>query len=220
MKHLSFFLLSVSLTVYGVAQEHRPDNRPVIIKEDSYNQHRSEQITNIDLLQALETAGITIHKFSLGEFDSTYKFSFILEEFKDGKLVKEDTLFTDDNQYHYYLPGKKEYFLDYLDQIKIFAQAKDSSITFHFKTAKLEFKRSVKQKKVSKKSFYNLRAYADTKWKFGQKIPMLVYASSWEDKKFNVERFCGVVMLADGDEGTQELLTSSPHYYRVSYLIW
>jgi hypothetical protein len=48
---------------------------------------------------------------------------------------------------------------------------------------------------------------------------LLIFASSWKDKTYNFHRFCGVVSLKENDKQTNELLTSSPKYYLISYKV-
>ena len=60
--------------------------------------------------------------------------------------------------------------------------------------------------KTDNRQFYNWREYEETKWKLNEKVPLLIFASSWLDKEYNFHRFCGVVNLKENDERTQELL--------------
>jgi hypothetical protein len=47
----------------------------------------------------------------------------------------------------------------------------------------------------------------------------MVFASSWEDKQRGFQRFCGVVNLTAGEEGTEELLRESPTYVMFTYRV-
>lgn len=73
--------------------------------------------------------------------------------------------------------------------------------------------------KYSKESFYTLRAYVDSKWVLNEKMPLLIYGSSWKDKKYGFQRFCGLVNLKKDDKDSDELLTLSPHYLLLSYIV-
>ncbi len=188
-----------------------------ILKEDGINMFKSDQITNLDLVQALDIAGISINKFDLGEFDKKYKILIIIDEFKDGKNIKSDTILNQNNTYTYFERGEKDYYRAYIDQIKIFTQSEDTTLTLYFNTYKMRFREEIHFDKYYEDSFYHLRAYIDTKWLANEKVPLLVYASSWLDKKHGFQRFCGVVNLSKNDKDTNELLSSSPHYYMVSY---
>jgi len=201
-----------------LSQQFKSDKRIQVLKEDDNNMYKSDLITNLDLIQALEVAGISINKFDLGVFDKKYQFLIIQEEFKDGKRIKSDTLFNDDNTYNYFVKGEKDYYTAYIDQIKIFTQSKDTTFTMNFSTYGMRFKKEIHFQRNGKDSFYNLRSYLDTKWILNEKIPLLVYASSWKDKKWGFQRFCGVVNLSRDDKETDDLLNSSPHYYMISYI--
>jgi hypothetical protein len=48
---------------------------------------------------------------------------------------------------------------------------------------------------------------------------MLVYSSSWYDKKYDIERSCGAVDLSNDQSATKELLSNSSHYFLISYKI-
>lgn len=219
---MKLFLLPLMIILFAngnlFSQQYKADNRIQLLKEDDNNSYKSDRISTLDLVQALEVAGVTINKFNLGTFDKKYQLLIILDEFKEGKKVKSDTLMNEDNTYYYYERGEKDIYMTYLDQIKIFTQSKDSTFTMNFKTYKMSFKHVVHFQKLTEKSFYNLRSYPDTKWILNEKIPLLVYASSWKDKKGDFQRFCGVVNLSRNDKETDELLNSSPHYYMVSYI--
>ena len=210
------FVLSIKLDLFS--QQYKSDNRLQILKEDSDNQFKSDLINNLDLLEALNFAGISINKFDLGVFDKTYQFLIIQDEYKDGKIIKTDTIFDGDNNYHYYVNGEKDYYTAYIDQIKVFTELQDTTLLMEFSTYGIRMNKIIQFKKINKNSFYNLRRYVDTKWKLNEKIPFLVFASSWEDKRFDIERFCGVSNLSKNDKGTEELLNSSPHYYVFNYI--
>jgi len=220
MKHLLLLALLITLISSNLfSQQYQRDTRIQILKEDGNNLYKSDQITDIDLLQALELSGISINKFQIGSFDKKYNLLILIDEYKDYKIVKSDTLFNDTNEYIYFRTGEKEYFKDYIDQIKIISKTQDTVLTFQFITYGVRFKKEIHHKKYDKESFYNFRTYSNTRWELNVKIPLLVYASSWKDKQYGFQRFCGVVDLSSNIEKTNELLNSSPHYYSISYLI-
>ncbi len=220
MKKLLFISLAILLAIGDVySQQFKSDTRIQILKEDDINMYNSDQITNLDLVQALEIAGISINKFKLGVFDKEYDFLIVVDEFKDGQNINSDTILNQNNTYIYFEKGEKDYYTAYIDQIKIFTEAKDTTLTLHFSTYGMRFKEEIHFDKYYDDSFYNLRSYAETKWTLNEKIPLLVYASSWKDKKRGFQRFCGVVNLSRNDKDTDELLDSSPHYYMISYIV-
>jgi Domain of unknown function (DUF5041) len=221
MKTLSVIvMLSICLQATINAQTYKKDTRSQIQKEDSYNKWQSEEMTTQDLLHALSIAGIRIHKFDLGEFDKKYDFYVIVDEFVEGKIVKTDTILNETNEYTSPKLGEKGYYTHYIDQLKLISRDDETKSQVKFFTYFVETRTyDLVCKKNKKNQFYAWRDFGDTSWKLNQKIPVAVFASSWEDKKYNVQRFCGVVKLEDGEKQTEELLTSSPHYYRISYAI-
>lgn len=95
----------------------------------------------------------------------------------------------------------------------------DSVSSLTLKTYALKKLTTLKKRKERKDQFYLYRRYSKIPWVLNKDIPLMVYASSWHDKKFNVERFCGVLDLSYNDQATQELFNNSPHYFLVSYKI-
>ena len=55
------------------AQEVKPDTRIPLLKEDGLNQFKSNEITQLDLLHALDFMDVRIQKFNLGKFDQKYQ---------------------------------------------------------------------------------------------------------------------------------------------------
>jgi hypothetical protein len=220
MKYLClFFVITIVTSNDLMSQQFKRDTRLQTIKEDAYNMYQSDKVSNLDLIEALELSGIAINKFYFGTFDKQYNFILIIDEFKDGKIANSDTVLNDNNEYHYYTTGSKEVSTDYIDQLKIFSKTQDTSLIFYFKIYDMSFKKNIQFKKYDKNSYYYFRSYFDTKWSLNEKIPLLVYASSWLDKKGGFQRFCGVANLTRNSDKTTELLTSSPHYFMISYLV-
>lgn len=220
MKNHFLLLILIILTNSIIYSQHfKSDTRISILKEDGNNIYKSDKITNLDLIQALEVVGISINKYNLGFFDKEYKFFILMDEYKNGENIKSDTILDYNNKYIYFVEGEKDYYSDYIDQIKIISKVDDSTLTLHFSTYGIKTKEEIQYTKYDKESFYNLRSYTDTKWSLNKKIPLLVYASSWKDKRRGFQRFCGVVNLSRNNKETDALLTSSPHYYMISYLI-
>lgn len=201
------------------AQKVKPDPRLPLLKEDSQNKYRSTEITQLDLLHALDFAGIRVQKFKLGRFDQQYQLHIFAETYEKGEIVKRDTLFAGDNQYHYFEQGEKDYFYDYLDQLKFISKSEDNRSEIRLHTYAMSTKKEVALKKWDDQQFYNWRYFADAHWKLNQQIPLMVFASSWKDKRYGFHRFCGAVNLKEGDKDTQELLQESPTYVLFSYQV-
>lgn len=211
--------LVLTLLIQSLAQELKTDHGTQIQKEDGNNLYKSDKITDLDLLQALEVLNVRINKFYIGKFDKKYNLCMMIDEYVDGEITKTDTVFSEDNQYHYYEKGKSGYYLDFIDQFKIFTKTDDDKFTLHFNSYKFTTKKEVKYSKNDKRQFFNWRNYIESEWKLNKKVPLMVFASSWEDKKYGFHRFCGVVHLSMNDEGTEELLSLSPNYFVVSYQV-
>lgn len=77
----------------------------------------------------------------------------------------------------------------------------------------------LKQSITRKHQFYDFRRYNEYKWVLNKPVPLLIYASSWYDKKYNIERFCGTNDLSKDEKETKELLDNSSHYYIISYKV-
>jgi hypothetical protein len=210
------FLLLFPLTLL-FGQEFKKDDRIQQFKEDGHNYYRSDKLTELDLVQGLEMVGVRISKFDIGEFDRKYQLCVMVEEFLKGKIVKADTVYMGDNEYSYYTTGENKRYVDYINQIKIFTKEDSNKLTLLFDTYTTEFKKEIKYRKTNPNQFFMLRNYLNVKWKLNKKIPLMIYASSWDAG--DGQRFCGVVNLSEGEELTNELLTNSPNYFLVSYKI-
>lgn len=206
---------------FAVSQEFRKDTRNRDGIEDSNNNLQVNEVSRLDLLQALEVAGIRIQKFQLGKFRKEYDLEIFAEEFKDGKLVNSDHLHKGKNTYIYYLKdGNKEGYFDYVYQIK-FETIQDGNsckVAFSLPTVR-SMGKTFEIERTSKDQFIGWRHYRESQWQLGKKVPLLVMASSWKDKQHGFERFCGVATLKEGEAETAELLDASPHYFKFSYLV-
>ena len=217
MKKLFLLLLMpISISVYS--QSEKPvDNRPQIEKEDSNDMYNQSKMTTLDLLEALELASIRAHKFDIGTFDKEYNFQVFADEYVNGKLIKTDTLVNYKNDYGFWID--EEYYQGFIDQIKIFTKTEENQSTLNIRTYALGTTKEINLGKTDNRQFYNWREYEETKWKLNEKVPLLIFASSWLDKEYNFHRFCGVVNLKENDERTQELLDYSPTYIVINYKI-
>jgi hypothetical protein len=156
----------ISFVNNGLSQEMKKNANPPILKEDRNNAYKSEQITSLDLIQALEIAGIRINKFYLGQFDRDCKLFLVVDEYVDSKIVKSDTVLAQDNLYTYYERGFNDPFEDYIDQIKIFTKDEDDKIILFIKTYAMSTKKEISYTKNDKEQFFTWRNYFDTTWKF------------------------------------------------------
>jgi len=210
-------LTFLAITLFSNSQAKAMDTRPQLEKEDSNNMYTQSNISTLDLLEALELAGVRVHKFNIGKMEKEYEFQMFADEYIYGKLVKTDTLVDYTNEYGFW--KDEEYNPAYIDQIKIFTKTEDNFAKIKIRTYALGTTKDINLDKTDHRQFYNWRAYKDTQWQLNQKIPLLIFASSWLDKQYKVHRFCGVVNLKDNDPSTQELLDYSPNYIVLSYKI-
>jgi hypothetical protein len=214
-------LILISLLVLipfsSFSQEAIKDTRSQLEKEDSNKEYGQEKITTLDLLEALDLASIRIHKFALGEFDKEYKLRIIADKYYQGKIVNTDTLLDYNNLYSYWVDGK--HYPGYIDQIKFFSKTEDNQAELMLKTYAVSTKKEIDLTREDERQFFLWREFEKTPWKVDKKVPLLVFASSWLDKKNDVHRFCGVVKLNEGEKETMELLSSSPNYIIISYQV-
>jgi hypothetical protein len=218
-KLFSIFILVFFLTGNCFGQKIRPNTSSRLQKEDPNNFYHSEEISNLDLAQMLELTGVRLFKFNLGGFDSAYQLMIMIDEVTNGKITKIDTIMNSGNSYEYGAAGSAEYYLDYIDQLKIITKQDTNKVTISLRTLGINLKKTLPYNITSRGQFFSWLSYSDTKWKLDKKTPILIFASSWKDEKYDFQRFCGVVHLKENDNNTNELLTSSPKYYLISYKI-
>ena len=216
MKTIILILTCLSVSLYSQTKK-ALDTRAQLEKEDSNDLYNQSKITTLDLLEALDLASIRIHKFKIGTFDKEFKIQILADEYINGELIKSDTLLDIINDYGFWVNG--EYNQGFIDQIKIFTKTEDNNSILRIRTYSLTTQKEITLAKSDERQFFIWREYKDTHWTLNKKTPLLIYASSWLDKKYNIQRFCGVVKLKENDEKTIELLTSSPNYIIVSYIV-
>lgn len=221
-------LLCLSLIISSsiFSQEYKKDIQPQKIKEDRFDKYHSDIINTTDILKALEYAGIRIFKYHLSPaFEKEYKIDISLNEYINGEKVKTENLYPiEKNTYLHFgndIHYDDEMFVDYIDQIVFYTKDNDSISSLGVETYAFSMKGTKLKKMNTRKSqFYNWRRYNKIDWSLNEEIPLLVYASSWYDERFDMERFCGIVDLSSNEEETNELLKSSPHYYVITYKIY
>lgn len=216
---LLFFFFQIILSSSALAQEIKPDYRRQVEKEDGVNAYNSSEITTLDLLQALELLGVQIKKFDLGRFEEERELLVLADEYLDGVQVNTDTLLSMSNQYAYFERGAENYFLDFIDQLKVIIKVEDQKSSLQFVTYDMTAGRTVELERVSEAQFFQWRSYRQTHWKLKEKTPLMIFASSWKDPQYDFHRFCGVRHLSENDPDTEELLSSSPHYIVISYKV-
>lgn len=216
-KVILLFLFAFILQLNANSQDFKKDSRSQTEKEDDRGDLQSNIVSGIDLLQALELVGLKVHKFDIGTFDHEYSLLFILKEYLNGEIVKADTIMNTKNTYAYYEKDKR--YSDYINQIKVFTHQEKEQLKFKISTLSISWMSKIDYQVSDRDQNYFVRYYSNTSWVENKDIPLLVFASSWKDKKHGFYRFCGTTQLDDNDSETKALLKLSPHYFKLSYIV-
>lgn len=193
------------------------------LRKEKLDKINSSEITQTDFLQALELAGIKIHKFDIGVFESVYKIKFVTEEFRNSELYKSDTLDYDIENVEYLYPDTNqvskevEYIEVFSRVIRVFTQIHKEKLLFQIKTPRVTFTEDLEFRLENDEVFYKIVEYENTKWKLDEKVPLLLCGSSWIDTN-GIRRFCSATSMGNNSRSL-ELLDSSSHYYIISYII-
>ncbi|MFD2554007.1 DUF5041 domain-containing protein [Sphingobacterium tabacisoli] len=225
MKNYSFLLLLYLFPIAVFCQTYHKDQRTIIEKEDEHNRFNAESVNQVQVLKALEMLGMNIFNIPLQPFDKRYLFDVILTEYQNGERVKRRSVgLMNDNTYRYYKdndPFANKMSFDYLDKITFFTKDLDSLTLLKVESYAGTLQGIKLQKHRSRLGQdYSWRSYSKTNWVLNLEIPVLVYASSWWDKRYNIERFCGTVDLSSNILEAKEMLENSPHYYVISYIVY
>jgi hypothetical protein len=201
------------------AQTLRTDLRPDSVKEDLLNIYQVSQISKVDLLSALNDMGLRIFVAPVQPvFNKKYKLQINVKEYLNGKLIRKKNISpSEDNLYFYYITDKQ--YADYIKKIKFVTRDVDTASMLKVDIMGNTTGIKLKKQKERPYQFYSWRSYSLTAWELGKEVPLLVFSSSWYDKKYDLERSCGAVDLSENKAATIELLQNSPHYFVVSYQI-
>ena len=223
MNKICFVFLFLGLCSNMFSQEYKKDLRSQNEKEDIFNLYQASAITNYEILKALQKAGVTICKFFLPTFEKEQSIIIALDEYIDGKIVSTKEMYRGNNTYVYFtdsIPTEETIpYVDYLEQLVFYTEEKEDKAILTSSTYSGESRVMLAKRTSRENQFYNLRRYGKMNWILDKKIPLFIYASSWSDNNGDVERFCGAADLSFDEELTQELLTSSPHYFIISCTI-
>jgi hypothetical protein len=235
MKTLFTVIISLMISASVFSQnmprdiQYRKDERPQNFKEDRHNMYQSDRIGEIEILQALEIAGVRIFSIPFTPaFEKEYQHSTWIDEYVKGEKVNSIPLFRGMNTYLHFpvdsdLPADSlPVYFDYIPKLTFYAKDGDTIQTvsmYHYRGGTGD----IKLKKIKSEEWtgygtqpYFWRAYSKTDWKLDEEIPLLVYASPWYDERIKAFRFCGTVDLSRNEKATKELLDNSPHYYVIS----
>lgn len=222
--------LSIMISINAMSQDikYRKDERPKEIKEDRYDVYQVNRISELDILMALEMAGVRIFDVPISPaFEKEYNLSVNLDEYVDGKKVdSKDIIYTHrgKNVYVHFPNDSTEQvsvpYFDYIPKLTFFSKDNDSTLVLRVRHYGGSSGSPLKKKILRDSQFYNWRTYSKTDWKLNEEVPLLVYASSWYDERIKTDRFCGTVDLSLSEEDTKELLDKSPHYYVISLKVF
>lgn len=176
-----------------------------------------------DIKEALRYLDVHIYKHDIGTFNEKPNISIIVEEWKDFKLVDskvrmslplESTLWENDDM-------EKQP----TNIVRATSVAKNDSlliVEIAINDIMQPFYLRLKEKAAEGKHLpYFPVPYKNKLVEMNKNIPIMLYGTMWHDKEYNVYRFCGRDYLTneENDEDTKEFLTSSPHFYIISYRI-
>ncbi|MFD0792982.1 DUF5041 domain-containing protein [Mucilaginibacter litoreus] len=219
-KTLSLLIAFLILSLHAYSQTFKKDMRPDSLKDDFMDEYQAGQISKLDLLSAMNSLGVRVFNCNiLPRFTKSYKLVIDVDEYVNGKMVGTKSVSPNEKNIYFFWEGEKQY-ADYINKIKFISRDVDSlsvlSVNVMGNTTG-----GIKLKKHSERKyqFYSWRRYSVTNWALNTKTPMLIYSSSWYDKRFDIERSCGAVDLSNNQAATKELLENSPHYFVVSYKV-
>jgi hypothetical protein len=220
MKKTFQILIVTIVLVFSGCVENTPDSENSKIEVNKSTD--VPQITQSDIIEALEFGGIGIHKINIGGFDTTYGIKFIIEEFKDQKLFRTDTLDYDIINIDYadadtnQVTKKVNYTLVYLKAIRIFSRNLEDRFHFEITVPRIKLSHDLEFISLNQKNFYKTVEYEKTHWSLNEKVPLLFCGSSWIDEN-GQNRFCTANKMGENSR-TNELLSFSPHYIIISYI--
>ena len=219
---VTFFSALISMSAISQDFKYLNDDRPQNIKEDRLNTYQADRINEIDILKALEMAGVRIFNIPIfPAFKKEYMLSICLNEYAKGEKISSRYIHRGTNIYRYSVKDtiKQEYALytDYIPKLTLFSKDNDTTVSLKFEHYGNQFGTRLTKKKVREwQQSYYWRTYSKTDWKLNEEVPLLVYASAWYDESFEAYRFCGAVDLSLDEEATKDLFDNSPHYYIIS----
>jgi hypothetical protein len=224
MKRVFVAFLSIVISINAISQDikYRKDERPQNIKDDWLGEYQANSISVLDILMALEIAGIKIFSVPISPaFEKEYNFSVNLSEYIDSKKINsQNIILTPGGKNVYRHSDPAEFVFDYIPKLTFFTKDDDTTMSITTKYYGGSTRRHLKMNKVRDRQFYRWRAYSKTDWKLNEEVPLLVYASSWYDERIKSERFCGTVDLSLDEEETKKLLDNSQHYYVISLKVF
>jgi len=219
MKSYLLFIACGLFSINTYSQNFKKDPRPDSLKEDYMDEYQAGQISKIDLLRALNSSGVRIFNCQLlPRFTKTYNLTVDVDEYLNGKLISTKNVSPNEKNIYFFWEKEKQY-ADYANKIQIITREADSvsvlSVDVMGNTTGIRLKKQLDRKN----QWYSWRRFSKINWTLNTKIPILVYSSSWYDKKYDIERSCGAVDLSDDKAATKELLDNSSHYFLISYKI-
>ena len=166
-----------------------------------------------------EMMGISSITVDLPSCDVQKDLKIIIDEYKNGEIIKSDTTGLGKNIFTYFR-GDTIY-QDYFDKMKVFIYSKEKEVKINFNTPAMIFGKSLKHcNDTTQQYIYHIRKWVYSEYyDTNKRKNLFTYASMWLDKKYGFYRFCGVPVLKEDDKDSAELLQDSPHYFTVGYIL-
>ena len=227
MKKLFITFISALISISAISQDfqYRKDDRPQNVKDDRSGIYQDMSISEIDIIKALEMAGIRIFIVPIvPAFDKEYMLTVHLSEYVNGEKTNSRSIDQNKNIYRYLMidpiTQERARYFDYVPKLTIFTKDNDTSmsLTLENYVSSTSGIRLTKNK-VRESQFYVWRPFSKTDWELNKEVPLMVYSSSWYDEKNNIERNCAVRDLSLSEDATKELFDSSPHYFIISFKV-
>lgn len=178
------------------------------------------ELDNKDIEDALRHLGVNIFKHDIGIIDKSAEIKIIVEEWENFALVDSWTALNLPLEHSFMSENRNDEQKN--NVIRATSISKNDSLLL-VEIAINDMPRAfhLKQKKFDTENRhlpYFPVPYKNRKILQNKNIPLMLYGTMWYDEGFNVYRFCGRNYLTNetDDEATEELMSSSPHYYIIS----
>ena len=178
-----------------------------------------KDITEKDVIEALQFAGIDIFKFPVNSFDKNLRFYVVADEYtQSGGLKRVDTLLTFDTEYHEYSADQHQV-TKHIDSFRFLTKVLNNSydnVYLYVSANNVSAWRELHVAKEFNRKHYWVR-FAQQETEIGKTIPLLFFGSEWDDviDGRKVTRFCSHNELKP--ELSDPTIKYIPHYFIISY---
>ena len=183
--------------------------------------NRNQQISNQDLIEALQFAGVDIFKFKIDSHKHDYDFFITVDEYDSTHgLRRIDTLLADQTKFDL-LSHTGKWLSAYVDQFRFLTKVlnnKYDTIYLRLGANHISTWKTLHIAPEFAKKHYWVR-FKDQRSTVGKRIPMLFFGSEWTETHNGVQvtRFCSLKELEPTLQGPTIKLI--PHYFIVSYVL-